>query len=117
MIRRAQEIPVTTSERFKGGKGTLISRDILSPEELAPHGRKFGYTVLPPGASIGDHTHAGDSETYYYIKGKGRYNDNGTFIEVGPGDMTFCADGETHGIENIGDEPLEYIALILYTAK
>ena len=117
MIRRAQEIPVTTSEKFKGGKGLLISHDILSAEELAPHGRKFGLTVLPPGSSIGDHTHAGDSETYFILKGKARYNDNGTIVEVGPGDMTFCGDGETHGIESIGDEPLEYIALILFTAK
>jgi mannose-6-phosphate isomerase-like protein (cupin superfamily) len=117
MIRKASEITASTVEGFKGGKGALISRDIRSAEELAPHGRKFGYSILPPGASIGDHTHTGDSETYFFLKGKGRYNDNGTIVEVGPGDMTFCADGETHGVESIGTEPLEFIALILFTVK
>ena len=117
MIRKASEVTASPVEGFTGGKGALISRDIRSAEELAPHGRKFGYSILPPGASIGDHTHAGDSETYFFLKGKGRYNDNGTIVEVGPGDMTFCADGETHGVESIGTEPLEFIALILFTVK
>ena len=93
MIRRAQEIPVTTSEKFKGGKGLLISHDILSAEELAPHGRKFGLTVLPPGSSIGDHTHAGDSETYFILKGKARYNDNGTIVEEGKYDELIAKGG------------------------
>ena len=117
MIRRASEITPSTVEGFKGGKGPLISREIRSAEELGAHGRKFGYTVLPPGSSIGTHTHAGDSETYYVLKGKGRYYDNGTWFEIGPGDMTHCPDGESHGIENTGTEPLEFIALILYTLK
>ena len=117
MIRKASEFTATHTPRFKGGKGELISTEILTAEEMAPHGRKFGYTVLPPGSSIGDHTHAGDSETYYVIKGTGRYNDNGTWVDIAPGDMMHCPDGEMHGIENTGTEPLEYIALILYTAK
>ena len=48
MIRKASEITASTVEGFKGGKGALISRDIRSAEELAPHGRKFGYSILPP---------------------------------------------------------------------
>ena len=45
MSRKASEITASTVEGFKGGKGALISRDIRSAEELAPHGRKFGYSV------------------------------------------------------------------------
>lgn len=116
MIRKASEIATVTTEGFKGGKGELISRDIRTAEELGVHGRKFGYSMLPPGASIGNHTHSGDSETYYIISGCGTYNDNGTIVKVGPGDVMHCADGETHGIENTGSLPLEFIALILYTA-
>ena len=117
MIRKASEITATTTVGFKGGKGEMISRDIRTADELAPHGRKFGYTVLPPGSSIGDHTHAGDSETYFVLKGKGRYNDNGTWVDIAVGDVMHCPDGELHGIENNGTEPLEFIALILFTVK
>ena len=42
------------------------------------------------------------------------YNDNGTEVEVGPGDVTFCDAEEGHALKNIGDEDLEAIALILY---
>ena len=56
----------------------------------------------------------GDSETYYILSGKGLYNDNGTEVEIGAGDVTYCAPGEGHGLKCLGDEPVEMIALILY---
>ena len=65
--------------------------------------------------SIGEHTHVGDNEIFYFLKGTGTYNDNGTYVKVGPGDTAICNDGELHGLVNDGDEPLEYIALILYS--
>ena len=42
------------------------------------------------------------------------YNDNGNPVRVFPGDTAVCSDGECHGLVNDGDEPLEFIALILY---
>lgn len=63
---------------------------------------------------IGYHVHDGESETYYILSGRGIFNDNGTVVEVGPGDVTFTGDGEGHSIEATGDEPIEMIALILY---
>ena len=53
-------------------------------------------------------------EFYYILRGRGEYNDNGTLVELGPGDVSFTAPGEGHGILCVGDEPLEYIALILF---
>ena len=47
------------------------------------------------------------------MSGKALYTDNGKTYEVKAGDTTFCADGESHGIENIGDEDLNFIALII----
>lgn len=43
---------------------------------------------------IGYHVHDGESETYYILSGRGIFNDNGTVVEVGPGDVTFTGDGE-----------------------
>ena len=48
------------------------------------------------------------------LSGSGKYNDNGTIVDVQPGDVYYCGDGECHSIEAIG-EPIEMIALILYT--
>lgn len=115
MIRRSAEIIESKTENFKGGAGAVRSREILAPGEMGGHGRKFSFTELPPGASIGTHAHAGDSETYYILKGTARYNDNGAWTDAAAGDVLHCADGERHGIENSGGGPLQFIALILYT--
>ena len=70
--------------------------------------------VLRPGCEIGWHIHHGDGETYYILRGRGLYNDNGAEIEVGPGDVTFVDSEEGHALRNIGKEDLEAIALILF---
>lgn len=57
--------------------------------------------------------HKGDSETYYILSRTGRYNDNGSIVDVHLGDVYFCEDGESHSIEAT-NEPIEMIALILY---
>ena len=54
-------------------------------------------------------------ESYYILKGKALYNDNGKEVELEAGDMGICKDGEGHSIESIGDENLEYVMLILYS--
>ena len=46
-------------------------------------------------------------------KGAGIYNDNGKEYPVEVGDVTFCADGNGHGIKNAGEEDLVFVALIL----
>ena len=42
------------------------------------------------------------------------FNDNGTVTTVRAGDVCFTGDGEGHSLKNLRDEPLEYVALVLY---
>ncbi|MBR3234178.1 MAG: cupin domain-containing protein [Atopobiaceae bacterium] len=100
---------------IRGGNGeTEMHKICESEEELYGKGRLFNHMILAPGNSIGEHEHEGDNEIFYFLKGTGEYNDNGTAVQVGPGDTTVCNNGEKHGLKNTGDEPLEFIALILY---
>ena len=48
------------------------------------------------------------------LSGKAKLNHNGKEVLLGPGDVAFTGDGEGHGIEAVGKEPVEMIALILY---
>ena len=115
MIKRSADLSVKLEPNLKGGRDTVRIVNILEKEEINGLGRLFGVSIIPPGGSIGQHTHEGDFETYYILKGRARVNDNGNVAELGPGDMTQCNDGQFHSIENIGDVDLEYLAVILYT--
>ncbi len=115
MIRRNDEKHVEVREHPFGGDGHITVRSLLNDEqEMYGKGRVFAHTTLQPGCSIGYHVHMGESETYYIVSGIAQFNDNGTPITVRKGDVTFTGDGQGHALANIGDEPLEIIALILY---
>ena len=115
MIRRSSEKETVRKPAPFNGVGEITVRSILNGDpEMEHKGRVFGHTTVYPGSEIGFHIHNGDSETYYILSGRGRYNDNGTIVEVGAGDVTYCAPGEGYGLACIGEEPVEMIALILY---
>ncbi len=112
---RAKNDQIVEFKCIRNGNGDAEMRKILnSTEELYGKGRMFNHMVLAPGRSIGEHTHEGDNEIFYFLKGSGRYNDNGNIIRVSPGDTAVCNNGEMHGLVNDGEEPLEFIALILF---
>lgn len=114
MIKRNETLTSLTSEAPFGAPGTAVRTPLLQPEEFFGKGRVFNRMRLPVGSGIGSHVHEGEQEIYYILSGKGEYDNNGVKVEVGPGDLTLCPDGEQHGIQNIGDTDLEFIALILY---
>ena len=100
---------------IRNGNGEAELHLILNgEEELYGKGRLFNHMILAPGRSIGEHMHVGDNEVFYFLKGSGLYNDNGTPVRVHPGDTAVCSSGEIHSLVNDSDEPLEFIALILY---
>lgn len=116
MIRKAQDC-ITFSRMLFGGPGEIEARQILNEGEFCDKGRLFNHIVLRPGVSIGRHRHVNDFEVYYFLKGCGMYDDNGTEVAVGPGDVTVCPEGEQHAVSNTGTEDLEFIALVLFDRK
>jgi len=114
MIRRNDERTVSIRERLREGDGSVKIHNILNgSEEMYGKGRLFAHFTLEPGCSIGYHVHEGEAETYYFLRGTGELNDNGVVTTVNAGDVAVAWDGEGHSLKNIGDEPLEFIALIL----
>ena len=105
MIRRSEEKQSVRKPAPFNGVGEITVRSLLNgPEEMSQKGRVFGHTTVYPGSEIG----------YHILSGKGLYNDNGTEVEIGAGEVTFCAPGEGHGLKCLGDETVEMIALILF---
>ena len=98
-----------------GGKGEIFITHLLTPAEMGDKCHMFAKVRIPAGASLGVHKHTGNTETYHILHGTAMYTDNDKTYPVKAGDTTFCADGDTHGIETLGDDDLVFIALIIST--
>ena len=94
-----------------GGNGTINTVRVENMER----GTAFNFidlTVIPPGNSIGVHTHTfDDEEVYVIISGKGRMFSAGEFFEVEAGDVIVNSPGDTHALENIGPDPLKVVVM------
>ena len=118
MIIRNEARITNSAVRFDG-VGEIVMTHVTEPKpsSFAGKGRLFSHIVLKPGQVFGTHKHVGEFEIYDIIRGEGVYNDNGQDVAVRAGDVTVCADGESHGIRNTGTTDLELVALILFTTK
>lgn len=115
MIFTAHETII--AEHKAGGKGHVTIMPVIDSALYRGQNQMFARVTLEKGCSIGYHQHQGNSETYFILSGEGLYNDNGKETTVHAGDTTFCGDGEWHGIENKGDMPLIFMALIANSPK
>ena len=98
---------------LQNGKGTIEKRTFLENEDAAGAGRLFAIMTIQPGDSIGYHSHQNEYEVYYILKGRAKIVDDGETYELEEGDMMQCKSGSSHSIENVGEGPLEHLALIL----
>jgi mannose-6-phosphate isomerase-like protein (cupin superfamily) len=93
-------------ENFKGGNGTLIMR-------AADDGKvKIMRNTLTAGSSIGMHTHEGNSEVMYIIKGEITFVCDGKEETVHAGEVHYCPCGHTHSAENRTAEDAEFFAIV-----
>lgn len=95
------------------GIGECYVYDIVGRDDLLGHGRLFAKIVIPPGSSIGHHTHIKETEPYYILSGEGDYTDaDGSVVKVHAGDICTIDVGESHAIVNNGTEDLVLIVLV-----
>lgn len=106
---------LAVEERTVGGGDTIVTfHHYVGKDKLRDMGRLFAQISVPVGGVVGFHQHTDESEFYVITSGQGRYRMDEETWEVGPGDVTEVAPGHSHGIENIGDEPLVFTALIVF---
>ena len=111
MVRKTETVFVP---HLRGGEGTVEIHHILSTDELMGHGSMYAHVIIPPKASLCFHQHVKNTEPYYVLKGNGIFMDNdGSKTEIHPGDGCVIEVGQSHAIENPGDDPLEIMALVI----
>lgn len=113
MIKRAEEMVKDFNEQMRGGKGTVEVMHIFKQNELKGRARLFAKITINPSCSIGLHKHENEEEIFYVIRGWGQVDDNGVKNRINAGDALITGDGASHSVENIGNEPLELMAVIL----
>ena len=116
MVIRKNEMEIVSKEKMRGGDGT-IKITMLENRENMKHCRLLSSIVIPAGASIGEHRHDAETEYYIILKGSAVVVDNGTEVQVGPGDVVVTGNGASHSIRNEGDSDMEMIAVILTEAE
>ena len=117
MLKKKSEIQAKVVSNLRGGDGDIALFSFLTEQEAKGAGRLFAKVVIEPGNSIGFHKHEDDMEAYYMLKGKALAVDNETEVTLEAGDCLVCPDGDSHSIKNVGDEPVEFIAIVLYTKQ
>ncbi len=113
MIRKQSSMEREVRSEMRGGRGEVTIEHLFKADELSGQSRLVGRIVLNPGCSIGLHEHDNEEEIYYLLKGRAQIVDSGVTETLEPGDAVLTGGGASHSIENVGDQPLELLALIL----
>ncbi len=96
-----------TGIRAHGGEGLIGFARVLDRERLGGSCNFIDLAELPPGTSIGPHTHeASEEEFYLVLTGTGEMCRNGELFEVRAGDLIRNPPGGTHSLRNTGASPL-----------
>lgn len=111
MVRKTDDFTPRTNVR--GGEGTMEMHPLLSGDEMSGRMTLCARMVMPPHTSIGYHPHPDDVEYYCILKGSGVFRGaDGQPETVGAGDVCMIRKGESHGLENPFDAPLEMLAMV-----
>lgn len=94
-----------------GGEGRILFCRALEAASFRGPWNFVDYAVLPPGTSIGRHTHHGNEELYVVLEGRGCMHVDGRDHAVGPGALILNRDGGTHGLRNDSTADLKILVI------
>jgi mannose-6-phosphate isomerase-like protein (cupin superfamily) len=101
------EVPQTATPAHNG-RGRLNFARLATRTVLSGACNFIDFTCMPPGSSIGLHTHGMDEEEFYLIlEGEGRMHRDGVSFSVRPGDLIRNHPGGTHSLVNTGSTQMK----------
>ena len=97
-----------SATRAHDGDGYLSFARLATRAALSGACNFIDFTCMPPGSSIGLHTHRMDEEEFYLIlEGEGTMHRDGVTFLVGRGDLIRNRPGGTHCLANTGSTDLK----------
>lgn len=115
MITRPEEheIMVKQPNQEQPDQPNIVIEKLLTSEEYGDQLGMFAKITIREGCELPVHEHHGETETYYVLEGEGLYLEQGKESTIQKGDVTFCPDGGSHGVKNIGKGDFVFIGLIV----
>ena len=102
-VVRFKDLPVVTLDN--GGEQRRVMSGTLPTGEFI----EIHETVLPAGKMPhAPHKHP-NSEWLFIQRGTLEYDNDGTIVPLGPGDIAFSASNVMHGLRNVGEASARYI--------
>jgi mannose-6-phosphate isomerase-like protein (cupin superfamily) len=90
----------------------VTSHQLLFPENSTSARVTITRVVVQPGAVNSRHRHATSEQIWVALSGSGRLLLAGELTApFAAGDIVRFEDGETHGLENTGSSPFEYLSV------
>jgi uncharacterized cupin superfamily protein len=96
-------------QNMHGGRGSVQYRRVLPPEVFFSNWAYVDHLVVPPGASLGKHVHAGVEEFFYVIQGEGSTAVNAETEKIRAGDAVPVLLNDVHSFENTSSQDLEFL--------
>jgi len=112
MYKKIEELK-TQTKLNSFGKEKMFKTNLADFEGVNPKIRMHSLIQLKPGEEVEYHMHLGESEAFFFLSGKGVYNDNGNKVDIVSGMTTLTPSGQGHSVKNTGDEMLVFVALIV----
>ena len=96
-------------DSMHGGRGAVRYRRALAPEVFFTNWAYVDHAVVPAGATIGKHMHAGVEEFFYVINGTGMAEVGKEPAAIKKGDAVPVLLNDSHSFENTGLGDLEFL--------
>ncbi|MBN2712849.1 MAG: cupin domain-containing protein [Planctomycetes bacterium] len=108
-----QKLEYDYNEGCHGGGGPFKLRDLIGSVKEKGLLRFIHDDIVLPGSSFGDHRHdaEGYEEWYLCLSGHGVMTCDGAEYPMGPGDISPCFKGGSHGVTNTGVEDMRILVI------
>ncbi|MEM7223066.1 MAG: cupin domain-containing protein [Pseudomonadota bacterium] len=98
-------------ESSHGGEGPVDLYEIWDKSDFASRIDFIDRVVVPPGSTVGTHTHGNNEEMYVVLAGRGTMTIEGETVPVEMGDMILNPAHGTHGLVNDSDSDIDLLVV------
>lgn len=105
------DIPAIERSQEHGGWGSITFRRLLDSGHFQTPVDFVDFTIVPPGSSIGRHTHRGSEELYFIASGTPLMRVSGQERRISRGSVAFVHNDGWHELVNDTSENVEILVI------